>query len=87
MHGPDLLTDARQLLNQHGVPDGVINAVLGELRRRYGGDKHFIQKVDRARRHAEITEALKLGLPIVEIAKRQACTPGTVRRMISEWTL
>ena len=87
MHDPDLLTDARQLLNQHGVPEGVINTVLGELRRRYGGDKHFIPKIDRARRHAEIAEDVKAGLPITTIAKRQSCSRSTVRRVMDQWML
>ncbi len=51
MTDPDLLSDAGLLLSQQGVAEGVIERVIGELRRRYGGDRHFIPKIDRTRRN------------------------------------
>jgi len=87
MTDPDLLTDAGLLLSQQGVAAGVIERVISELRRRYGGDRHFIPKIDRERRNAGIAEDLAAGLPVKAVAGRRQCALATVRRVKNEWQL
>ncbi len=84
---PDLLTDAGLLLSQQGVAEGVIEQVISELRRRYGGDRHFIPKIDRARRNAGIAADLAAGMTAETVATRRQCAPATVRRVRNEWRL
>lgn len=87
MTDPDLLTDAGLLLSQQGVAEDVIERVIGELRRRYGGDRHFIPKIDRARRNQGIAADIAAGLPVEAVAQRQQCARSTVQRVRSEWRL
>ncbi|MFZ4792300.1 MAG: hypothetical protein ACOYMW_15660 [Candidatus Competibacteraceae bacterium] len=87
MTDPDLLTDAGLLLSQQHVAEEVIERVISELRRRYGGDRHFILKIDRGRRNQGIVADLAAGLPEGAVAQRQNCSPRTVRTVRSEWRL
>lgn len=87
MTDPDLLTDAGLLLSQQGVPADVVDRVIGELRRRWGGDRHFIPKIDRARRNAGIAADLAAGMTAETVATRRQCAPATVRRVRNEWRL
>lgn len=87
MTDPDLLTDAGLLLSQQGVAAGVIERVIGELRRRYGGDRHFIPKIDRERRNQGIAADIAAGLPVAAVAQRQQCARSTVQRVRNEWRL
>jgi DNA-binding NarL/FixJ family response regulator len=89
MAEPDLLTDLRGLLGQHGIADTIISRIVRELRQRYGGDRVFIQKLDRPARNQAIHDDLQQGLPITRIAQRQRCNPATVRRVVEQqrWTL
>lgn len=87
MTDPDLLTDAGLLLSQQGVAESVIERVISELRRRYGGDRHFILKIDRERRNAGITADLAAGMTAETVATRRQCAPATVRRVRNEWRL
>lgn len=87
MTDPDLLTDAGLLLSQQGVAEGVIERVISELRRRYGGDRHFIPRIDRERRNQGIAEDLAAGLPEQAVANRRQCARSTVQRVRNEWRL
>lgn len=87
MADPDLLTDAGALLSQQGVAPEIVDRVIAELRRRWGGDRHFIPKIDRARRNAGITADLAAGMTAETVATRRQCAPATVRRVRNEWRL
>ncbi len=87
MTDPDLLSDAGLLLSQQGVAEGVIERVIGELRRRYGGDRHFIPKIDRTRRNQGIAADIAAGLPVEAVAQRHQCARSTVQRVRNEWRL
>lgn len=87
MADADLLTDAETLLIQQGVAVSVIERIIGELRLRYGGDRHYIQRLQRQRRDQAIAADLAQGLPVGTVAKRQSCTRDTVRKVRNEWNL
>ncbi|MFZ4791809.1 MAG: hypothetical protein ACOYMW_13125 [Candidatus Competibacteraceae bacterium] len=87
MTDPDLLTDAGLLLSQQHVAEEVIERVISELRRRYGGDRHFILKIDRERRNQGIAADLAAGLTDGAVAQRQKCARSTVQRVRNEWRL
>jgi len=83
----DLLADCGRLLRQQGVADPIIARVIVELRRCYGGDRHYIQRHDRAGRQEAIVSDLASGLKPAQIARSRNCSPKTVRRIKSEWIL
>lgn len=87
MTAADLLTDAGLLLRQHGVAVAIIDLVISELRYRYGGDEHYIHRIERQRRNEAIAADLANGLPPEVVAKRQKCSSNTVRRVRNEWQL
>ncbi len=87
MADADLLTDAETLLIQQGVAVSVIERIIAELRLRYGGDRHYIQRLQRQRRDQAIAADLAQGLPTKTVAKRHQCGETTVRRVRNEWLL
>lgn len=87
MADADLLTDAEILLQQQGVAASIIERIIAELRRRYGGDRHYIQCLERQRRNEAIVADLSNGLPVETVAKRRGCSPRTVKRIRDEWRL
>lgn len=88
MPDADLLTDAEILLQQQGVAASIIERIIAELRRRYGGDRHYIQRLERQHRNEAIATDLSNGLPVETVAKRRGCSISTVRRASrNEWPL
>lgn len=87
MTAADLLTEAGQLLSQQGVADSVIETVIHELRWRYGGDRVFIQKIDRQRRNQAIAADLAVGMSPEVVARRRQCGSATVYRVRHTWQL
>jgi len=87
MANADLLTDAEQLLIRQGVAMGIVEIVIAELRRRYGGDRHYVQRIERQRRDETIAAGLSSGLPMETVAQRSGCSIGTVQRVKNEWML
>lgn len=87
MADADLLTDAETLLIQQGVAMGIVERVIAELRHRYGGDRHYVQRPERQRRNKAIAADLSNGLTVGTVAKRQNCTRNTVRKVKNEWML
>lgn len=82
---PDLLSDAAELLKAAGIDSAIVQRVIRELRRRWGGDTPYIPQIDRDTRNETIKQALDTAQPIAVIAKKAGCSPATVRRKRSEW--
>lgn len=87
MADTDLLTDAETLLQQQGVAVSIIERIISELRHRYGGERHYIQRLERQRRNEAIAADLSNGLDTHAVAKRRQCSEATVRRVRDEWKL
>lgn len=81
----DVLHDAAELLRISGVDQALIQRVIAELRRRWGGSADYIQRRDRATQDEVIKAALSQGRAINETAKAAGCSPRTIRRRKSEW--
>ena len=80
--------DLAELLVAERMPPAVIGVVteklIERLRMRYGGDRVFIQKVDRARRAADILADWKAGYDPDDIAERREVDRATVYRVIGK---
>lgn len=83
----DLLGECAALLKQMGVAERIVAHVMGEMRRRYGGDEVYIPQIDRAERNQKIRAALDAGQPVKVAAKQAGCHPSTARRVRDEWSL
>jgi DNA invertase Pin-like site-specific DNA recombinase len=83
----DLLADCGELLTRYQVAPTIIQRVITELRYRYGGDRVFIPKIDRASRNQRIADGFHQGDSLSEIARNAGCSTSTVRRISQEWTL
>ena len=57
------------------------------VRQEWGGEEVYIPKEDREARNHVISEALRHGERLGEVAKKVGCSVATVRRVREEWTL
>lgn len=83
----DVLHDAAELLKRAGIDPAIVQPVMKELRRRWGGASEYIQRHDRQARDEVIKTGLHDGQPVQTVAKTAECSPRTIRRKRSEWTL
>ena len=81
----DVLHDAADLLKSAGIDPALVQRIIAELRRRWGGAAEYIQRHDRRQRDEQIRVALEAGKPVDTIAKAVECSPRTIRRKRSEW--
>lgn len=85
MTEPDILADCASRLIKAGVDSAVVIKTISEMRKVWGGDECYVNKVDRQSRDAAIADALTAGLPLEAAAKRAHCSTATIRRRKSAW--
>ena len=83
----DVLADCATRLIQAGLDAGIVRRVIATLRQDWGGDRHYIAKVDRQCRDTAIRAQLQQGASIITVARQTGLSRETVRRAREEWSL
>lgn len=87
----DVLADCADRLIAAGLEAVIVRRVIGALRQEWGGERHYIAKLDRLERDANIRERLSHGESISAIATRIGISRNTVKKIRKirqdEWNL
>lgn len=83
----DVLADCATRLIQAGLDAVIVRRVIAALRQEWGGDRHYIARVDRQDRDAAIRDKLQQGASITAVARQTGLSRETVRRAREEWSL
>lgn len=81
----DVLADAVESLIAAGADGHLVRRVLSDVRKRWGGERIYLPKIDRSARNADICAAIERGEPPDAIADQVGVNPKTVRRRQSTW--
>ncbi len=76
---PDILDEMANQLSGL-VTEKQARAIVARLRREWGGESIYVQKLDRQARDATIRRELAAGHSVCEAAKAAGCSTGAARR-------
>ena len=62
------------------VTEQQARAIVGRLRREWGGESIYVQRIDRQARNAIVQRELAAGHSVCEAAKAAGCSRGAARR-------
>lgn len=77
----DLLADCAARLIAAGLEAVIVRRVIGALRQEWGGERHYIAKMDRLERDAGIRERLSHGESISAIVAQIGVSRNTVKKV------
>ena len=63
--------------------NGFVDEVERDLRRHFGGDKHYIPSPDKKKRNKAIIAEWRKGVPIDQLAKKYSIHTTTVHRILN----